>query len=126
MKIKFALLTAILLSIVFTKSALSGTYREDFDVKNLGDLWIVIIAGKASYEIKNGHMIQTSPGVSDGINLCYSMPLKGDIMFEVKVDGSALIDEASSGFGHVGFFDAMFEPMLNTDMHPHWMEVFLL
>jgi len=113
-------LAVCVVSITFSKVLAAKTFRDDFDAEELSDLWVVKIEGKASYKITNGQMIQTSPGVPDGINLCYSIPLKGDVVCEVKVDAS----ELDGNYGHLGFFDEMLAPMVNTDMHPHWVDVF--
>jgi len=109
---------------MFTGVLMAATFKDDFNNKNLDKMWVVKAVGKASYEIKDGLMIQKSPGVSDGFNLCYNIPLKGDVTFEAKIDASAMVDEATSGYGNMGFYDDMIEPMANTDSHLHWMEVF--
>ena len=114
------LLAVCIVNITFSGVLAAKVFRDDFETKELIDLWDVKIEGKASYEIDNGQMIQTSPGVPDGINLCYNIPLKGDVTCEVKIDTS----ELDGNYGHLGFFDERLAPMVNTDMHPHWVDVF--
>jgi len=113
-------LAVYIVNIIFAGASAGKTFRDDFDAKELSDLWVVKTEGKSSYEIANGQMIQTSPDVGDGINLCYNTPLKGDVTCEVKADASDL----DGNYGHLGFFDEMLAPMVNTDMHTHWIEVF--
>ena len=114
------LLAVCIVSIMFVGALAAKTFRDDFDDKELSDLWVVKVEGGASYEIDDGQLIQTSPGVADGINFIYDIPLKGDVTCEVKVDAS----ELDGNYGHLGFFDEMLAPMVNTDMHLHWVDVF--
>jgi len=105
---------------MFSEALGAKTFRDDFDAKELSNLWVVKTEGKASYKIDNSQMTQTSPGVEDGINICYNIPLKGDVVCEVKANAS----ELDGNYGHLGFFDNILAPMVNTDMHTHWFEVF--
>lgn len=109
-----------ILSMMFSGVLSADTFRDEFDVDELSDLWDVKIAGNASYEVKDGQLILMSDAVADGINACYSIPLKGDVTCEVKMDTSLI----EGDFTHFGFFNGPLEPMMNLDMHSLWTEVF--
>ena len=80
------LLALCIVSMMFAGALGAKTFRDDFDDKELSDLWVEKVAGKASYEVEDGQLVLTSAAVADGINVCYTVPLKGDITCEVCIN----------------------------------------
>ena len=113
------LIAVCIVSAMFAGVLAAGTFTDNFDDNGLDEMWVAKVAGKASFEIKGGEIILTSPSVADGIDICYRTPLKGDVSCEVKFDTTVI----EGGFAHLGFFTGILAPMNNLEMHPTWVEV---
>ena len=90
---------------------------DEFEAPKLNEeLWEMMAVGDASYEIEDGVLTMTSPGVDSGIMLYYPVDVDDvDISFEVQLDTSGLVDNIT-----VGFIADLMEPQINTDINDHW------
>ncbi len=87
-------LTALSLFILFVFEVSGGQLVDEFTAPQLNeDLWVIMEVGDASYEIKDGKLILSSPDVTDGIILYYKDEvIDPGFSFEVKLDSSGIVN----------------------------------
>lgn len=83
---------SIPLMLVF--NSIAGELTDEFSSPQLNEkIWVVKQLGKASYAIKDGKLILSSPSPTDGLILYYNGEItKAPFSFEVRVDSSGIID----------------------------------
>jgi hypothetical protein len=98
-------------------SAQAGEIVEEFDSpKLMPEIWEVRAVGGAFFEIKDGQLIMTSPGVQDGVLLLFVPEISGqDITIEFQLDVSQGDPSAQIWFG-----DEPLTPEVNTEVNLHW------
>ena len=113
MKITFIICIFVLA--IWTNPLIAGTIVEEFNSKNVNeDLWEVKSVGKASYEIKDGKIILSSPKPTDGIILYYKEEIKDEeIIFEVKTDPSGIVNS-----GYITFMKINTPPEVSNVYNP--------
>ena len=103
-------------SVGWISTATAGIYREEFKGNDLDKkLWEVKAAGNASYVVKDGNLIMTSPDVTDGILIYWR---GGDISdedfsFEIK----AAVDPNTDNAALIAFIRKDLPPTLNTTIN---------
>ncbi len=87
-------LTALSLFILLVFEVSGGELTDEFTSAQLNeDLWVIMEVGDASYEIKDGKLILSSPKETDGIILYYKDELiEPGFSFEVKLDSSGIVN----------------------------------
>jgi len=88
---------ALFLLVPFTSETLGGELTDEFKSPKLNEeLWVIKKVGDASYEIKDGKLILSSPKLNDGIILYYKEEVsEPGFSFEAKLDSSGI---ANSGY----------------------------
>lgn len=91
------LFIALSLLVLSTFETLGGELTDEFNSPKLNEeLWVIKKVRDASYKIKEGKLILSSPKVSDGIILYYKEEVsKPGFSFEAKLDSSGI---ANSGY----------------------------
>ncbi len=87
-------LTALSLFVLLVFEVSRGQLVDEFTAPQLNeDLWVIMEVGNASYEIKDGKLILSSPDVTDGIILYYKDEvIEPGFSFEVKLDSSGIVN----------------------------------
>lgn len=93
-KSTLCLCLVLVFSLIFGPMAMCGEISDEFSAPQLNEeIWVILKAGDASYNIKDGKLILTSPKPTDGIILYYNQEVKDPGFFlEVRVDSSGIID----------------------------------
>jgi len=110
-------------SSIWITVAMAGEYLEEFGNAPLNKaLWEAKAEGKATYAIKNGQLVMTSPGVPDGILLYWrgSDISKEDFTVEIKAEVARGTDNA----GIIAFTKKDLPPTLNTTINAEWKNMF--
>jgi len=117
------LLSFGLASFGWISAAIAGTYREEFDSAKLdANYWEMKAEGSASYEIKDGQLTMTSPGVPDGILLYWK---GGDISEEdFSIEIKAAVAANTNNAGVISFIRNDLPPTLNTTINAEWKTMF--
>jgi hypothetical protein len=120
------LMLFVSLTIVLSFSSLqlyAGEFRDEFNSSQLNtNVWKITKAGKGSFEIKDGKLSIISPAIADGVMLYYNKEITNENIFiEAKIDISGVGTD-----GSFGFTDAIIDPQLNTDVHPHLNAQFVI
>ena len=120
-RIKFGLVGSMalfmfLFSLTIVQLSMAETI-DQFDVPTLNeDLWEMKLEGDATFEINDGVLTMTSPGVDSGAILYYAEDVESvDISFEVELDTSGVVDNIT-----IGFIADIMEPQVNTDINNQW------
>ncbi|MGQ9608242.1 MAG: hypothetical protein ACUVWN_03000 [bacterium] len=107
----------------FVPQLYGGEYKDDFNSDQLNSsIWKITKAGKGSFEIKDGKLYLISPSVADGVILYWNKEITNeDIFIEARIDISGVGTD-----GSFGFTDAIIDPQLNTNFHPHLNAQFVI
>jgi len=111
-----------LVSFGWISTAMAGTLIEEFDNANLDErYWEMRTEGDASYEIADGQLTMTSPGVADGALLFWQGGdlTNGDLTVEIKATVAANTDNAAV----LAFLTADLPPTVNTDINVAWLSI---
>lgn len=117
------LLSFSLASFCWIPAITAATYREEFDSPTLDEnLWEIMAEGNASYEIEDGQLTMTSPGVEDGILLYWR---GGDISEEdFSIEIKATVAANTNNAGVIAFIRQDLPPTLNTTINAEWKTMF--
>ncbi|MGB9596315.1 MAG: hypothetical protein ACPL7B_08545 [Candidatus Poribacteria bacterium] len=107
----------IIISMVFlflVSNYLIAQVIDDFNSPNLDKkLWEMRKVGKASYEIKDGILIMSSPSIESGIILYHPRNIVDmDINFEIKINTAGLVDNIVCGS-----LAEIMDPQLNDNIN---------
>jgi len=106
------LLSFALVSVVWVSAAAAGDFIEEFDSGTLNEgFWDMKAEAGASYEIANGQLTMSSPGVEDGILMYWNAPISDeDITVEIK----ASVTTDTNNAGVLTFIKSDTPPTANT------------
>ena len=117
------LLNIALASFIWLSNAMAAEYLEEFNDKILNKkLWEVKAEGKASYEIKDGQLTMTSPGVDDGILIYWRGSDVSDENFSIEI--KAKVEPNTNNAAIIAFIRKDLPPTLNTTINAEWKNMF--
>jgi hypothetical protein len=113
----------IIILAVSVSTAKAADYVEEFEDTKLDPTrWEMKVEGNASFEIRDGDLIMTSPGVADGILLYWigSEIDKEDFTVEIK----ATVAPDTNNAAIIAFIRTVLPPTLNTTINAEWKNMF--
>ena len=107
--------TVLILYALLVLDSLGGELIDEFSSPQLDEeLWVMEKVGDASFEIKDGKLILSSPKPSDGIILYYANEVnKPGFSLETKLDSSGIVDS-----GYVTTMKIMTPPVVSNILNP--------
>ena len=107
--------TTLILSVLLVFHSLGGELTDEFDTPQLNEeLWVIEKIGGASFEIKDGKLILSSPKPTDGVILYYTEEVsEPGFSLEVKLDSSGIADS-----GYVTTMKIMTPPVVSNVYNP--------
>ena len=108
-------LTTLILTVLLVFHSLGGELTDEFSSPQLNeDLWVIEQVGDASFEIKDGKLILSSPKPTDGIILYYAEEVsEPGFSLEAKLDSSGIVNS-----GYVTTMKIMTPPVVSGVYNP--------